>query len=117
MGSFKSQWSKAPPLTHIALAGSNGHPRQTEITTPRTTNAAELIASRIGDAFLAYFLALGQEVGRRLRRRNSHARQARQPTQLPHPKRSENQQKTRSQRAGVIAHMRQNLNTQSSPSN
>ncbi|SOY93406.1 hypothetical protein CBM2599_B50277 [Cupriavidus taiwanensis] len=71
-----------------------------------------MIASRIGDAFLAYFLALGQEVGRRLRRRNSHARQARQPNQLPHPKRSKNQQKTRS-RERVSSRVRQNFNTQS----
>ncbi|SOY53227.1 hypothetical protein CBM2589_B280088 [Cupriavidus taiwanensis] len=34
-----------------------------------------MIASRTGDAFLAYFLSLGQEVGRRLRRRNRSARQ------------------------------------------
>ncbi|WP_232431376.1 hypothetical protein, partial [Cupriavidus sp. UYPR2.512] len=42
-----------------------------EITTARTTNADDFIASRSGDSFFGYFLALGQKVTRRLRRRNS----------------------------------------------
>jgi len=46
----------------------------------RTTTTVELIASRSGDAFFGYFLSLGQKVTRRLRRRNSHARQGRQAT-------------------------------------
>ncbi|SPA57077.1 protein of unknown function [Cupriavidus taiwanensis] len=41
------------------------------------------MASRPGDALFASFLSLGQKGGRRLRRRNSHARQARQPSALP----------------------------------
>ncbi|WP_340528260.1 hypothetical protein, partial [Cupriavidus necator] len=44
---------------------------QTASTTARTTNAVQLIASHIGDAFFGYFLSLGQKVTRRLRRRNS----------------------------------------------
>ncbi|WP_143010687.1 hypothetical protein [Cupriavidus necator] len=48
----------------------------------RTTNAVELIASRSGDAFFGYFLSLGQKVTRRLRRRNSHARQGRKTDRM-----------------------------------
>ncbi|MDK3025595.1 hypothetical protein QO239_23655 [Cupriavidus taiwanensis] len=70
--------NRAKLRSTLQLAGSNEHPRKTEITTARTTNTVELIASRTGDALFGYFLALGQKVTRRLRRRNSHARQARQ---------------------------------------
>ncbi|SPA49652.1 protein of unknown function [Cupriavidus taiwanensis] len=51
------------------------------VTTAGTTNAA--LASRSGDALFASFLSLGQKGGRRLRRRNSRARQARQPNHNP----------------------------------
>ncbi|SOY71431.1 hypothetical protein CBM2585_B50410 [Cupriavidus taiwanensis] len=54
-------------------------PTQPQVTTARTTNAA--LASRLGDALFASFLSLGQKGGRRLRRRNSSARQA--PTPKP----------------------------------
>ncbi|SOZ09859.1 protein of unknown function (plasmid) [Cupriavidus taiwanensis] len=54
-------------------------PTQPQVTTARTTNAA--LASRLGDALFASFLSLGQKGGRRLRRRNSSARQA--PTHKP----------------------------------
>ncbi|WP_232431438.1 hypothetical protein, partial [Cupriavidus sp. UYPR2.512] len=70
-GSFKSRLSQALPHTHMALAGSNRDHAQTASTAALTTNTVQLIASRIGDAFLGYFLSLGQEVTRRLRRRNS----------------------------------------------
>ncbi|SOZ09931.1 conserved protein of unknown function (plasmid) [Cupriavidus taiwanensis] len=42
------------------------------------------MASRLGDALFASFLSLGQKGGRRLRRRNSSARQA---GTNPHPPR------------------------------
>ncbi|SOY75697.1 hypothetical protein CBM2586_B80122 [Cupriavidus phytorum] len=54
-----------------------------QVTTVRTANAA--MASRPGDALFASFLSLGQKGGRRLRRRNSSARQARHRIQHPQP--------------------------------
>ncbi|SPA56268.1 protein of unknown function [Cupriavidus taiwanensis] len=50
-----------------------------QVTAAGTTDAA--LASRLGDALFASFLSLGQKGGRRLRRRNSRARQAPDPNQ------------------------------------